>query len=97
LHPNLWLVYRDLDAPPFEFTIIRYEGVLPTTETIRGREATQCSTAARAVPDTAWQLFFFKPPPRQPDTAETIRQILGGTDVGSKVSFPAEPAQVRKP
>lgn len=55
---NLWLVYRDPDAPPFTFTMIRYEhDQTPHTYTIDGR------ANASACPGINWdKLFIYTPP-----------------------------------
>ncbi len=95
LHPNLWLMYRDVDAPPFEFTIIRYEGSLPTTEIIRPDGGARARTPACEIPDAAWQSLFSKSSPRPPDSAEKIREFLGGREVGEKVHFRQESALSR--
>jgi len=96
-HSNLWLLYRDLDAADFEFTSIRYDGLMPTTETIRVPSDRDMSAVARAVPGEVWKLLFFKPTPRPPDTAEKMREVLGGQNVGAKIAFPTETRRTTQP
>lgn len=79
LHPNLWLIYKDRDAARHEFTVIRYEGVLPTTHKLVGS-----TKMADLVPTSVWDALEGRSP--QDDMVKT----LGGREIGKKICFPTE-------
>ncbi len=62
-YENLLLMYRDLDAKPFEFTLIHYEGGHPVTQNIRGKDQRN---------DIEWSTLFFKPKPRDPESWQDL-------------------------
>ncbi len=64
---NLFLIYRDLDAGEFEFTLIRYEGGQPVTQTIKGHPRQK---------KVHWDVLFYKPKPGAPKTwQELLKKI----------------------
>jgi hypothetical protein len=70
-YENLLLIYRDLDAEPFQFTLIHYEGGHPVTQTIRGKDQRN---------DIAWEPLFFKPTPRDPESWQDLLKRIRKTN-----------------
>jgi hypothetical protein len=70
LHPRLWLVYRDIDAPAFQFTVIRYESLQPVTQVT--------PAVAPAVPWSVHWEVLFRPPaaPGNRPTAQELCEML---------------------
>jgi len=70
-NPNLWLIYRDLDAAPFHFTMIRYEhDNTPHTYLLDG------TTAAQRSANILWDKLFTRITPRPMEPcSELLRSI----------------------
>lgn len=88
-HSNLWLIYRDLDAADFEFTLIRFENGHAKVQTLRDTSPHRRSLAARMLPREFWDTIFSRGTPRI-TRAEAIRDQLGGTEAGKKIDFSPE-------
>lgn len=70
IHPHLWLVYRDIDAPPLQFNVIRYEGLQPVTQVTP-------SVAPSSPWVVNWEVLFRRSgEPRGRATAEELAREL---------------------
>lgn len=67
VHPGLRMIYRDLDARPFDFVQIRYQSAQPATVVLKGRP--MCA-------GVRYDVLFSRAPARRPPSAEEIVGLL---------------------
>ena len=73
IHPGMRLVYRDVDAPPFEFKQLTFESLQGETAVLHPSPP----TLPLAQEDPLWgKLFAFKPPPQLQPLAEHIGEAM---------------------